>query len=392
VGRKRKVDTDLPEGIRRGKTPGTLEVRVSLPPATGADGKRRAREVTRIVHGGIREAKAVRAAMLTKRDLQSGSDGSLTRQVSRWIDSIEADHSPNTIKNYRGYLRRYIAPEVGTWKLHRVTTRGLDDFYAGLHRKGLSPATVRQCHSIIRKALSEAVRQGELGANPATNARIPRLDPREIEPPDPALYQRIYDQACARRDGDMTLATFIRTAAGTGARRAEVCGLRLSDIDATGQSLLIARAIVDHDGKLEARTTKSKKPRRIAVDPIVADSLTAQIRYMHNRARSVGVDLAPDAYVFSDELDGSVPWRPDRVSLAFYRLCRTLGVKVRLHDLRHMHATQLLSLGYDVRTVSGRLGHAQPAVTLNVYAHFVPAADRAAADALAGVLHTPALP
>lgn len=392
MGRTRTVDTNLPEGIRQGRTPGTLEVRVSLPAAKDADGRLRHREMSRTVHGGIREAKAVRAQLLTERDRRWGSEGSLTQQINRWFDSIEHDHSPNTMTNYRAYLRRYIGPDIGATKLKKLTTRSLDDFYDTLRQRGLAPATVRQCHSIIRKALAEAVRQGDLPVNPATNARTPQLVAHDIDPPDPALYQRIYDAACARRDGDLTMATFIRTAAGTGARRAEVCGLRISDINPDDRSLLIARAIVDHDGRLEARSTKTKRPRRIALDPIVIESLAAQIRYMHNRAQSMGFELAPNAYIFSDELDGTVPWRPDRVSLAFYRICRKLGVKVRLHDLRHMHATQLLTLGLDVRTVSGRLGHAQPAVTLNVYAHFVPAADRAAADILGGVLHTAALP
>ena len=59
---------------------------------------------------------------------------------------------------------------------------------------------------------------------------------------------------------------------------------------------------------------------------------------------------------------------------------------VRLHDLRHLHATQLLAAGVPVRTVSGRLGHANAATTLNVYAHFLEASDRQAADVIGGLL------
>lgn len=71
----------------------------------------------------------------------------------------------------------------------------------------------------------------------------------------------------------------------------------------------------------------------------------------------------------------------------FRRLCDSAGLEgVRLHDLRHYVATQLLAAGVDVRTVAGRLGHRNAATTLNVYAHFVPEADRRAADVLAGLL------
>ena len=75
------------------------------------------------------------------------------------------------------------------------------------------------------------------------------------------------------------------------------------------------------------------------------------------------------------------------MSRSFKRLCEKEGLPdVRLHDLRHFVATQLLSAGVDVRTVAGRLGHRNAATTLNVYAHFVEQTDRAAADIMGGVL------
>ena len=65
------------------------------------------------------------------------------------------------------------------------------------------------------------------------------------------------------------------------------------------------------------------------------------------------------------------------------RICARLGVSgVRLHDLRHAHATQLLAAGVPIRTVSGRLGHANASTTLNVYAHWVEESDDAAADTM----------
>lgn len=74
----------------------------------------------------------------------------------------------------------------------------------------------------------------------------------------------------------------------------------------------------------------------------------------------------------------------------FRRICNRVGLTgVRLHDLRHLHATQLLAAGVPVRTVSGRLGHANAATTPNVYAHFLEASDRDAADVIGGLLQPP---
>ena len=91
--------------------------------------------------------------------------------------------------------------------------------------------------------------------------------------------------------------------------------------------------------------------------------------------------------MFSASPNGSTPLHPDVVSGRCRRVCQRLEIDaVRLHDLRHLHATQLLGAGVPVRTVSGRLGHANASTTLNVYAHFLEASDRQAADVIAGLL------
>ena len=78
---------------------------------------------------------------------------------------------------------------------------------------------------------------------------------------------------------------------------------------------------------------------------------------------------------------------PNEVTKQFIRIRRSIGLNsVRLHDLRHFTATRLLSEGVPVRTVSGRLGHANAATTLGVYAHFVEESDRDAAEKIGSIL------
>jgi integrase len=102
------------------------------------------------------------------------------------------------------------------------------------------------------------------------------------------------------------------------------------------------------------------------------------------------VPFESDGFVFTSEPDGSRPLHPDTITGGFQRLRERTGLAgVRLHDLRHLHATQLLAAGVPVRTVSGRLGHANAATTLNVYGHFLEASDRQAADVIGGLLAAP---
>lgn len=109
------------------------------------------------------------------------------------------------------------------------------------------------------------------------------------------------------------------------------------------------------------------------------------------KALGGGVVLSPRAFVWPHphDLAGLRPWPPNMVTGAFRRLCEEVGVTARLHDLRHASASQLLAAGVDVRTVAGRLGHASPSTTLSIYAHWVPAADRAAADVAGGLFLPP---
>jgi integrase len=93
--------------------------------------------------------------------------------------------------------------------------------------------------------------------------------------------------------------------------------------------------------------------------------------------------------VFSREPDGSRPLAPTLVSHQFAALARSLGVRCRLHDLRHLMVTYLISQGVDWRTAAGRAGHAGPHMTLGTYAHFQPAQDRAAAELLATLCDAP---
>ncbi len=93
-----------------------------------------------------------------------------------------------------------------------------------------------------------------------------------------------------------------------------------------------------------------------------------------------------DAYVLSTHADGSQPCLPDSLGRAYWRLAHEIGDHTRFHDLRHFAAAQAIAAGIDVRTVAGRLGHADPAITLRVYSHVLAEGDRAAAALLGGLV------
>jgi integrase len=84
--------------------------------------------------------------------------------------------------------------------------------------------------------------------------------------------------------------------------------------------------------------------------------------------------------------DGS-PIHPDLITDWFRRLARAAGLPpIRLHDVRHSYATAALAAGIPAKVVSERLGHANIAITLDVYSHVIPGMDAQAANAVASLI------
>jgi hypothetical protein len=162
-----------------------------------------------------------------------------------------------------------------------------------------------------------------------------------------------------------------------GARRGEICSLRWPDIDFDRGEVLIAGNVVRVPRQgLVRKDTKTHAKRRVAVGAGTLDLLRTHRVEQAKAALACGATLPADAYVFSHVPNGSAPIDPDGVSHRFLTLARRLGVKCRLHDLRHLMVTQLVAGGVDWRTVSGRAGHADGHMTLATYAHFQQAQDR----------------
>jgi len=250
----------------------------------------------------------------------------------------------------------------------------------------LSPSTVRQMHNIVVGSLDQAVRWGWRSDNPARLATLPSLRQAEIRPPAPADVMQAIEEA------DPELSTFLRLAAVLGGRRGEVSALRWSAIDLERRHPLIIKALYeDRDGTIHENDTKTHQARRVALDVGTVEALRAWKEQVDARAAACGTEVRRDGFVFSSEVDGSTPWRPYRWTSHWTRLRDRIGIDpgIRLHDLRHFAATRLLDAGVPVRTVSGRLGHARAATTLNVYAHFLPATDQFAADVLGALLAPP---
>ena len=376
----------------RGRGRWELRVCVGRDPLTG----RTRYETKTVAANGRREAEKALAAFVTSLGTNGvAADGTFGELVERWIATAAPGWSPANEVTVRRAVSYYLGPLVPL-KLDRVRTADLDAFYAALRERGgrngrpLAVSTVRRVHSVVRAALEQGVRWDWLAVNPAAKASPGPGEQADIQAPAPEAVLALLERA--ERD-DQAFAVFLVLAAVTGARRGELVALRWPDVDLDLGTLSISRAIsVGVQGPVERKRPKTKSSmRQIALDEGTVELLAAHRARATQRGLACGISLPPTSFVFSHEPDGSTPWRPDYVSLKFRRLRKGLGLDdVRLHDLRHFVATTLLGAGVDLRTVAGRLGHAAGGrTTLAVYAHFLQAPDREAAQLLGRLLTAP---
>ncbi len=361
---------------RRGSKVFYVSVEGPRDPLTGKRTRR-----GRTIHGTKKEAQeALDQLAFESRESISGANSTLKVLIREWLLLIEHSVEVTTLQGYRWLSEKYVIPALGDIKVKNLSTQDLDRFYVALIKnRGLSTSTVRHSHVIIRRSLKQALQWGWIPRNPAELATVPRQERPRISPPTIDEVSLLVETASA---ADPAFGDFILVSAATGARRGEMCGLRWRNVNFDDAEIVFDTSIAEFEGLFE-KDTKTHASRRIAVDPATLSVLEEQRHRSDLRAAEFGVTVTPNSFVFSDSADGSRPWAPSWVTHTFARVRREAGLeRVRLHDLRHFAATLLMASGIPVRTVSGRLGHANPSTTLSVYSHFVAASDREAANVI----------
>jgi len=368
---------------RRGKSSWRLKFDVGL----DAGGKRKIRYLT--VRGKRQDAERELAKQLNA--FNDGTDVepakiTVAEYLRQWLAT--ADLAPKTLERYRQLSEQQIIPHLGATTLQKLRPGQVQEWHGNLLRQGgskgraLSPRTVGHAHRVLHRALARAATAEIVSRNVASAIKPPKVESAEVQ-----ILSGDEIGTVLKKVRGHALYPIVGLALATGMRRGELLGLQWGDINLDKATLKVERSVEETKAGLRLKTPKTKHGRRtISLPPSAVEVLRDHRREQRETRVALGLGReAADTLLFGTPEGGMLS--PDNLSRDWRRLVAARKLpSVMFHALRHSHASALIASGLDVVTVSRRLGHGTPMVTLTVYAHLFEKTDLTAASAIEATL------
>lgn len=332
-----------------------------------------------------KQAKIKLAEFVTKINKGNyyNTDYTFTEFAQMWIDEIHRPNSsPLTIDKYISYLNNRIIPYIGHYKLKNLSVPILTGFFNDAKKfqtltknpKPISKGTLEKIVEIVTAIMQKAYEWEMIENNPCKRIKV-KYDnmPSEIiknknlgdkKAQIVSYSKEEYKKVLGALSNESTpFRLFIESALKTGMSKEELLGLRWEDFDKENKTLSVRVVRLMHKGELIEKQPKAHSRLRTIVIP---DSLVSLLSSYKNGSN----------FIF-DEIN------PNSINSSWNKFCKRNNIrKIRIHDLRHTHATLLLAQGVDIKTISERLGHSNISITMNTYTDVLKELDTSAAHKL----------
>lgn len=305
----------------------------------------------------------------------------------QWLPAQRTRVRPGTLELYKQEWKR-VKPRLGNFQLRSISPARLQSLYADLLESGnrkrepLSPRSVQITHAFVHRCLVDAVRWGLLDRNPADLVDKPTA-PR----PEMRVWTPTQVRVFLECTGKERLAPLWRLLATTGLRRGEALGLRWTDVDLENARISVQQSLLEYrKGRANFGEPKTSNARRsIDLDAQTVAALKKWRVQLGETQLRAGAAYERSPLVFVDELGR--PLKPETVSRTFQRLEGQAGLPhIRLHGLRHSHATAMLAAGISPKVAQERLGHFSVSLTLDTYSHTIAGMQAEAARRVAELI------
>jgi integrase len=338
------------------------------------------RRFTKSFRGSVGEArKELRRVIKVADDGQHVAPDKVTigSYLGDWLDT-DTGLSPKTRERYRQLAERQIIPHLGTVGLQKLRPVQVSDWHNVLLKTGLAARTVGHAHRVLHRGLERAVAHEIVTRNVSHAVSPPKVEREEV-----AILTAHQINDTLRRIEDHPLHPIATLAIATGMRRGEICGLAWGAVDLGGATVRVECSLEETAAGLRIKPPKTRQGlRTISLPTSTVETLREHYRRQLERRLLSGLGRpGSEDWVFQAP-DGS-PYPPDKLSRDWGNVVRYRKLpRVMFHALRHSHASALIAAGVDIVTVSKRLGHGSPAITLGVYAHLFNRTDALATQAI----------
>jgi integrase len=359
------------KGHIRERSPGHYAIVIDLrDPATG---KRKRKWHS---FAGTKRAAQIECARLIS-EMQGGgyiepARLTLAQFLDHWLSHIKSQVSPRSHERYAELVRAHINPLLGAVLLTKLHPAQVSQAYAKAlasgrrdGKGGLSPRTVHHIHRVLKQALAQAVRWQMIVRNPAD------VDPPRVEKKTMQTLDADETIALIEAARDTALLVPVLLGALCGLRRGEITALRWRAVDFDGGQVAVTASTEQTEKGVREKETKSGKDRTVVLPAMVIDELRQHRLRQTEALLRIGVRLTDNQHVVARE-DGE-PLQPRSLTHASIKFLRRRGLQhIRLHDLRHTHATHMLKAGIHPKIAQERLGHSSVSVTTDLYSHVLP--------------------
>ena len=330
------------------------------------------------IHGSKKDAEKAMRNMISELENKTFTkESKLTVKefMLQWLDLyVKNQLSPTTVQHYIDQTEKYIIPKFGHVYLQQLKNIDIQKWVFDLQKgspltgKPLAPKTIKNIMLNLSAAMKKAVMLDLISKNPCDNITMPKLERFE---PDVYSMEEVDKMLDCAKNTDLYLPLMIEICIGL--RRGELLALKWHHIDFENGYLTVEENLVTVDNKRITKAPKTKSGRRsIQIPSTLLDLLHDTKKNRH---------AGDNDYVICQK-DGN-PYKSDSFSLKFRRFLKANDLKhIRFHDLRHINATIMLSLGISPKVAQERLGHSSYQITMDIYSHVLKKVEKEAADKL----------